>query len=105
MHYTLKIMGSARGYYIEVVGSTLYAQGSIGKRMDGTVGLTWSGTFLPPAADRAQVEAVIEQVMTSGVEQVITIGERPQPEPEVVGWRSPRGLTLAEEMDREDSDY
>lgn len=101
----LKITGSAKGYSLTVVGKSLYARGSVAKRMDGSTGLTWDGTYLPSGADREKVEAVITEVMTTGVEQTITIGDRTETQAVAPAWKSGRGLTLTEEMDREDTDF
>ena len=68
------------GYYIEVKGSTVYAFGSVARRMDGTVGLTWDGTYLPASQDREEVEAVINEAIASKQVKVITIG---QPAPDL----------------------
>lgn len=70
---------------------------------DGTPCLFWEGTYTPRRSERPILEALIEEVMADGVERTITLGEpAPQstfPDP----WRPPRGLTLAEEMDRSDT--
>lgn len=93
------------GYSIEVTDSDLYAWGGIARRMDGTIGLTWGGTYLPSPEDREAVEAAICEVMTTGEDRTITIGRDDPAGPAAAEWRSPRGMTLAEEMDREDSIY
>lgn len=91
------------GYYLEVEDSDLYAWGSIGRRMDGTTGLTWGGDYRPSDEDRAAVEAAIREVLATGETRTIEVGRDETPEPAIREWRSPRGLTLTEEMDREDS--
>ncbi len=105
MRQKLEITGSSKGYSLTVVGKdSLYAHGSLAKRMDGSIGLTWDGTFLPPTADREKVEAVIAGVMATGIGQTITIGEPSNPTA-APAWRSRRGLSLTEEMDREDTEF
>jgi hypothetical protein len=93
------------GYYLEIADSSLYAFGGIGARMDGTTGLTWDGNYLPSGPDRDAVEAAIGEVLATGQPRTIRVGRDEAAGPEVAEWRSPRGLTLTEEMDREDSDY
>lgn len=105
MQVKIKITGSASGYYLAVAGKSLYARGSMAKRMDGSVGLTWDGTYLPAPSDRPRVEAAIAEVMASGIEQTITLGDRPKSDAAAPPWRSGRGLTLSEEMDRADTDF
>jgi hypothetical protein len=93
------------GYRLEIEGSSLRAWGGIARRMDGTTGLTWGGDYLPSRPDREAVEAAILEVIASGSARTIRIGQPEATEPRSAEWRSPRGLTLAEEMDREDSTY
>jgi len=96
------------GYYLGVIGTGLYAFGRIAKRMDGTVGVTYDGTWSPDRNDRPTVDAAIRKVIETGEPCTLTIGA-PEPvkpaAPTVPEWRSPRGLTLTEEMDREDTVY
>jgi hypothetical protein len=94
------------GYYLRVLGGSLHAWGAMGRKMDGSTGLTWDGTYRPSdAADRATIETAIGEVLADGKPRTVEIGR-----PEKAGaaspeWRSDRGLTLTEEMDREDSIY
>jgi hypothetical protein len=93
------------GYYIEDRDSTLYAFGEIGPRMDETTGITWGGTYRPQPEQYAQVEAVIRQVINDGVTRDLIVGDDFPPVPAIGEWRSQRGLTLNEEMEREDTIY
>lgn len=88
------------GYRVE--RGALRGFGRIARRMDGTVGLTTGGDLhdLP-----AEVEAAVLATLADGRDREVVVGEDPAPEAVAAEWRSPRGLTLAEEMDREDSAY
>jgi hypothetical protein len=95
------------GYYLGVTESGLYAWGEIGPRMDGTVGVTRDGNYVPRAEDKAAVDEAIKAVLADGQTRTLRLGKADPvvpatPEPE---WVSPRGLTLAQEMDRDDTVY
>lgn len=99
------------GYYLTTKddrGGRSYAWGREALRMDGVVGITYEGGYVPSDEDRPTVDAAIRDVMATGERRTITIGQPAPARPVVAaapGWKSPRGLTLAEEMDREDTDY
>jgi hypothetical protein len=95
------------GYRLQDRLSALHAFGEIAARMDGSVGITWDGTFGPPAnrGDRDAVERVIRQVITDGIARNIAIGVDAPAATPIREWRSYRGLTLTQEMDRKDSSF
>ena len=86
-------------------GATIYATVRVGRRMDGTQGLAYTGTYTPRAEERAEVEAAIRDTMADGKPRMLRIGESATTPSETPEWRSGRGLTLTEEMDRDDTIY
>jgi len=95
----------ADGYRLTDRHSPLSAFGGIAGNADGSDRITWDGTFLPDCADCHAVEQVIRQVIADGVARTITVGEDAPAGAPLPEYRSRRGLTLTEEMDRADSAF
>ena len=93
------------GYHLGVVGTGIYAFGKLGRRMDGAEGITFDGTYVPRDSERAAVEEAIRSVIETGEPQTLVFGQPEVAAEPVAEWTSPRGLTLTEEMDREDTIY
>lgn len=92
----------ADGY--RITSGLLFGWGAIGIRADGSHGITWSGSCFP-GSDRAELEVVIRAVLTDGIARRVVSGAGVVPVVRSPSWKSPRGLSLSDEMDLADSVY
>lgn len=93
---------------VRIADDILSSEVGFGERMDGSKGLWYNGNCDPWSINAkdytAEIEPLIMATLADGEARTFVVPAEPA-KPSGPEWKSPRGKTLAEEMDSPDSDY